>query len=93
MCESGYYPMGAEYDPCAPWNEAPLKEVMFNVDVDIFSDEEENAPKKRMLNAVIKISGDLDGYDKYDITCLLDEVVSDELGKNLDYEITNFEVA
>lgn len=21
MYESGYYPAGAEYDPCAPWNE------------------------------------------------------------------------
>jgi len=31
MIESGYYPLGAEHDPHAPWNEREIPEREFNV--------------------------------------------------------------
>ncbi len=33
MRESGYYPAGAEHDPNAPWNEKPIQDVEFDVNV------------------------------------------------------------
>lgn len=35
MSESGYYPVGAEYDPKAPWNEIELPEEEVEVTVSI----------------------------------------------------------
>lgn len=34
MKESGYYPPGAEFDPSAPYNEIPIEEREFDVEVE-----------------------------------------------------------
>lgn len=35
MRESGYYPMGAEHDPRAPWNEKEVEERVFDCEVTV----------------------------------------------------------
>ena len=33
MSESGYYPIGAEFDPSAPWNQVEIPEREFDVTI------------------------------------------------------------
>lgn len=97
MSESGYYPVGAEYDPNAPWNqkENPEREIEVTVSVTL------SKTIKVMVSDydVINSGKDEDGNYFEDIdysNCDLKEAVTNQellpQDKCLDWEVDDFEV-
>ena len=59
MIESGYYPIGAEFDPAAPWNEREVPERHFDVCI---SQTLSKSTKVKTNDYTLELNQDEDGY-------------------------------
>ena len=65
MIESGYYPLGAEFDPSAPWNEQEVPERQFDVCI---SQTLSKSTSVTTNDYVPEVDQDEDGYHDYSDT-------------------------
>ena len=80
MSESGYYPVGAEYDPKAPWNQKKLPEKEIEVTISVTLSK---SVKIKVSDYTITDSGkdeDGDYFDDVDYSnCNLKKAVEEQI--------------